>query len=477
MLQIKASLRHRIRALLVPIAACAALGAGTAAPASASHGQLDFVEAPRQLLNTSTRHRTFVQLQMLGVRALRLELHWHDVAPNANSARRPHFEAENPGRYAWGQYDAVVAEAQRFKWQILLTVTAPAPKWATAAHRDLITRPDDRDFEEFMVAAGRHYGTGVNFWAVWNEPNIPGWLMPQFNSNGTPASPRIYRGLWQAGYAGLKAAGLASPKVLFAETAPFGVDHVNRGENPKQELAPLLFLRESLCLNSHYRKASTCSMLPISGYAHHPYTYPALQGPYYRPPNPDQVTIGSLVRLSNALALAARAHAIPAHVPMYLNEFGVESVPNNLGVSLSQQAEYDAISEKIAWENPGVLAFSQYLLEDEAPHGGLHGYRTGLETTSGGRKPLYYAFPLPLVVTRTGSGYSLWGFVRPAEGATKVKVLVQTPGSGSFRTLKVVSTESRGYWTLHSSTPGLHWRVSWRSPSGVTYNGPAIGAN
>jgi hypothetical protein len=462
----------------VPIAACAALAAGTAAPAVAAHGQLTFIEAPRQLLNTSTRHRTFLQLKLLGVHALRLELHWHDVAPAANSARKPHFEAENPGPYAWGQYDAVVAEAQRFKWPVLLTITAPVPKWATAAHKDLITRPDDRDFEEFMVAAGRHYGTEVSYWAIWNEPNIPGWLSPQFNSNGTPASPRIYRGLWQAGYAGLKTAGLVSPKVLFGETAPFGQDRVNaRREGVKKELAPLLFMREALCLNSHYRKAGTCSMLPISGYAQHPYTYPAVQGPFYRPPNSDQVTIGSLVRLSNALALAARAHAIPAHVPIYLNEFGVESVPNPLGVSLTQQAEYDAISEKIAWENPGVLAFSQYLLEDEGPHRGEKGYRTGLETTNGGHKPLYYAFPLPLVVSRTGSGYSLWGFVRPAEGATKVKVLVQTPGSRSFRTLKVVQTESRGYWTLHSSTPGLNWRVSWRSPSGVAYNSPAIGSS
>jgi hypothetical protein len=478
MLKIKDLRRPRLRSLLVPIATCAALAAGAATPAMASHGQVTFMEAPRQLLNNSTRHKAFLQLQLLGVKAIRLELHWHDVAPSANSPRKPHFEAEAPGPYAWGGYDAVVQEAQRFKWQVLLTITAPAPRWATAAHKDFVTRPDDRDFEEFMVAAGRHYGTGINYWAIWNEPNIPGWLMPQFNSNGTPASPRIYRGLWQAGYAGLKTAGLVSPKVLFGETAPFGVDSVNpRRESTRQELAPLEFLREALCLNSHYRKAGACSMLPISGYAHHPYTYPALQGVSYRPPNTDQVTIGSLVRLSNALSLAARAHAIPAHVPMYLNEFGVESVPNHLGVSFGQQVEYDALSEKIAWENPGVLSFSQYLLQDEGAHGGLSGYRTGLLTINGGRKPFYYAFPLPLVVSRTGSGYSLWGFVRPAEGATKLKVLVQTPGSRNFRTLKVVKTESRGYWTLHSSTPGLHWRVSWRSPSGVAYNSPAIGAS
>ena len=52
--------------------------------------------------------------------------------------------------------------------------------------------------------------------------------MPQWNSNGTPASPRIYRGLYQAGYAGLQAAGIAHPQVLFGETAPAGYDSGQR---------------------------------------------------------------------------------------------------------------------------------------------------------------------------------------------------------------------------------------------------------
>ncbi len=466
----------RIRALVAAVGACAVLGAGLAVPALASHGQFTFFEAPRQLENPKLRAKTFKQLQLLGVDALRVELHWNEAAPAAKSSRRPHFDATNPANYNWGQIGSILVEAQRLNWPVLLTVTGFVPKWATAGHRDMVTRPDDKFFEEFMTAVGRRFGTLVTYWALWNEPNIPGWLSPQFNSNGTPASPRLYRGLFQAGYAGLQAAGISSPKVLFGETAPFGLDSIRRGESVNQEMAPLTFMREALCLNGSYRKASTCSMLPIYGYAMHPYTYPALEGVSYRPPDPNQVTIGSLSRLTNAIDRAAAAHAIPRRVPIFLTEFGVETKPNPLGVSYSEQAEYDALAEKIAWENPSVLSFSQYLLEDEPPHGREKGYRTGLETSGGARKTLYYAFPLPLVVTRTGSGYSLWGFVRPATGATKVKVWVQSPGSGSFRTLQVVSTSSSGYWALHSSTPGSHWRVSWRSPAGVAYNGPAVGS-
>jgi hypothetical protein len=132
-----------------------------------------------------------------------------------------------------------------------------------------------------------------------------------------------------------------------------------------------------------------------------------------------------------------------------------------------------------------VAAFSQYLLKDDplggAPgssaSGGTIGFQTGLEYVSGSPKPLYYAFPVPLVVTKQGHGFSLWGLVRPATGATKVTVLVQLKGSKHYRTLKTRQTNGLGYWGFSSSTKGVHWRVRWKSPAGVKYEGPPIGAS
>jgi Cellulase (glycosyl hydrolase family 5) len=449
--------------------------------ALADHQQTVFFEAPSQLLNPAKRGEAIEQLKALGVKALRVELHWYDVAPDPNSTHRPTFDAENPASYNWGQYDALISEAQHLKWKILLTVTSPVPRWATANHKDLVTRPGDEAFEEFMTAVGRHYSSEVSLWAIWNEPNVPGWLAPQFNANGTPASPRIYRGLFEAGYAGLTAAGLRSPKVLFGETAPFGTDVVDAGrEGVEREVAPLAFLRGALCLNGAYRKSATCGTLPIYGYAHHPYTYPAVPGPYYRPGNPDEVPIGALSRLSRALQLASRARAIPVHVPIYLTEYGVQTKPNPLGVSPAVQAEDEAISERLAWENPDVASFSQYLLRDERGSGRFAGFRTGLETPSGAPKPLYYGFAVPLTVTRQrldgAAGFSLWGLVRPATGATDVRILVKPAGAKRYRTLRVVRTDAAGYWRLRSRVRGTAWRVSWRSPSGALYNGPPIRA-
>ena len=70
----------------------------------------------------------------------------------------------------------------------------------------------------------------------------------------------------------------------------------------------------------------------------------------------------------------------------------MQSKPNReLGVPVAKQAEFDAIAEHIAWSNPRVAAFSQYLLKDDplggAPgssvNGGTVGFQTGLEYVSG----------------------------------------------------------------------------------------------
>lgn len=470
-----------MRKLLCALLMCSMLGAAAATPALASHNEVVYFEAPKELLNPRTRAATIVKLQALGVNALRVQLYWYSVAPNASSSQRPNFEATNPNAYSWGQYDPLIAEAQRLHWQVLLTVTSPVPKWATAGHNDrfLVTRPDDLQFEQFMTAVGRHFGSQVGIYAIWNEPNHFRFLRPQFNANGTPASPRIYRGLYQAGYAGLQAAGIAKPKVLMGETAPGGEERVKPHTGAQSAVAPLVFLREALCLNSHYKKASTCSALPAYGYAHH--AYANANGPLERPSRPASVTISVLSRLTTALDRAASAHAIPAHLPIYLTEFGVQSKPNKyLGVPAAQQAEFDAISEHIAYSNPRVASFSQYLLRDDPLSGsgavGGVGFQTGLEYVNGSRKPLYSGFPVPLVVSRRGHGYALWGLVRPATGSTKLTVFVQPPHSRRFRKLRLISTDGSGYWGFGSSTAGSAWRVQWRSPSGALYNGPAIRA-
>ncbi len=465
------------------LASALTLAAGIAAapaPAVASTGQAMYMEAPTELLSAKLRPAALSTLQSLGVHALRVVMYWDDVAPSPNSASTPKVDLTNPANYAWGQYAALITAAQKLHWPVLLDVSGPVPKWATATHKDHVTRPDPLDFERFMTAVGKEFSSQIRLWAIWNEPNHPFFLMPQFNANGTPASPLIYRALWQAGYAGLQNAGVARPSVLIGDTAPTGYEHTVGAH----DVAPITFLQDTLCLNTHYRKASTCSLLPAAGWAHHAYTIPA--GPTFQWSDPNDVAIGSLGRLTAALDAAARAGALPPGLPIYLTEFGWQTKPNNSGlaVSTANQAIFDAVSERIAYYNPRVAAFSQYLLRDDpvggppgsGVSGGYVGFQTGLEYLSGQPKPLFYGFRLPLVVTRQGGGFSFWGLVRPATGATHVQVLVLYKGSHrSVDLARSVTTNSHGYWTLYAKARGaVSFAVRWRSPSGTLYTGATI---
>ena len=459
---------------------CSLVLTGTlAAGASASHSQSVFFEAPGVLLNPASRHSTITVLQRLGVSALRVELSWHTVAPQPGASRRPAFDATNPAAYNWSRYDPLIEEAHRLGWQVLLTVTSPVPRWATANPRSgsLVTRPSSRQFEQFMTAVGRHYGGEVSLFAIWNEPNHHEFLEPQFNANGTPASPMIYRSLFQAGYAGLQAAGIVNPAVLIGETAPEGEPYASPPvrAGSAHNVSPLVFLRDTLCLNSGYRRSGSCGSLHPSGWAIHPYSGAA--GPLSVPFNRESVTIGSLGRITGALDLAARAHAIPAHLPVYITEFGVMSKPNRYqGVPVAQQAEYDAMSERVAYENPRVASFSQYLLRDDPASVRHVSFQTGLDYVNGRPKPLFAGFPVPLTVSRRGPSYVLWGRVRPATSATSVNVEAERSGSRRFTALSQVTTNSNGYWRLVSSVSAKRWRVRWASPAGAVYVGPPIRA-
>ncbi len=108
----------RIRKLLLTTAICGLAAASIGAvPALASHSQPDYFEGSTLLLNSKTRPKAIAQLQHLGVKALRIELYWFEVAPSAASATKPAFEATNPGAYPWGEYDALIGEAQRLGWK------------------------------------------------------------------------------------------------------------------------------------------------------------------------------------------------------------------------------------------------------------------------------------------------------------------------------------------------------------------------
>ena len=194
--------------------------------ASANTRQALTFEAPRDLMNPVTRPAALAELQSLGVRSLRVILTWKDVSPAATAATKPNFDPTNPKSYVWGEYDALMAAAGVRGWNVLMTISGPVPVWATAAKLDDKTRPSPSAFAAFAQAVGRKYGDQVDNWAIWNEPNQPQFLRPQFAGGGKAVSPGLYRKLYQAGVRGLTKAGQGNDKILIGETSPRGTGRV-----------------------------------------------------------------------------------------------------------------------------------------------------------------------------------------------------------------------------------------------------------
>src|SRR5215208_2746222 len=202
-----------------------------------------------------------------------------------------------------------------------------------------------------------------------------------------------------------------------------------------------------LCLDRSYHRTKKCAALDTDGYAHHAYT--TAKGPRFVPPRSDDVTLGVLSRLTRALDRAARAKMLPRHLPIYLTEFGIQSRPDRIqGVSFARQAAYLAVAEHMAYVNPRVRSFSQYLMSDDPPRKSKFnryaGFESGLRTSKGKKKPAYKAFRLPLAVESYGASDVLWGLVRQYRRATAVTIEVDPEGKKGWRKLRTVKTTGTG---------------------------------
>jgi hypothetical protein len=443
------------------------------AAAHASPRQIMSFEAPRELLEDSTRDATLDEIRAFGVTDVRQLVYWKDFAPRSSRRTKPSFDASNPDAYpagTWARLDNLFAAADAREINVLLTLTGPVPRWATASKRGHLDRPSSKLFGQFATAVGRRYGDRVDAWSIWNEPNQPQFLKPQYR-NGKPYSPKLYRKLYRAAYRGIRRTRAnRNDRILIGETSPRGNDNV---------VHPLAFLRGMLCLDRNYRKRGSCGQLEADGYAHHAYT--TRTGPRFVPPSEDDVTIGVLSRLVRALDKAGRAGALPRGLRIYLTEFGIQSFPDRVsGVSLSRQPAYYAISEHIAYANPRVALFSQYLMSDDRPGSGgerFGGFESGLKGSNGKRKPSYAAFANPLAVENYRGGTDvLWGLIRPQRSETRIRIEVRRRG-GKWRRLRELTTTATGVWSIRTGhRDRQQYRIRWTDAAGKRHTGPPIQA-
>jgi len=411
-----------------------------------------------------------------GVDQSRLTLVWSRIAPNATSAKRPvGFDARDPesAGYDWTEVDSAVAALQASGIKIELSVTTPAPIWASEvpSRREPTYRPSPDAFADFVHAVAVRYGTRVASYTLINEPNLWQWLTPQWSCSGAAeascraVSPAIYRELFRAGYDEIKAVSPRLP-VWGGSLAPLGT--ASRGER-HSSLGPLYFLRRLGCVKENFsrdRTSTDCRAfepLSFDAIAHHPHS--SWLAPRSSNGVADSVTIGTISRLTttvdriqarggllNGSSAASEAKRKPLDVQ--IDEFGFQTNPPDAwsGVSLGRQDDYLQEAAYMMWKNSRVKLFSQYLWRDEPLDKftvAAGSWQSGLYFEDGTAKPAARSFPNPFWVDlpRHSRRATVWGQVRPGS-QTEVTVQSRPASLARYSALRTVITNRLGYFSL-----------------------------
>jgi hypothetical protein len=310
--------------------------AGLLIPAASAHAARHMeiaLQDDQVFLNQSwyNRDKAFQKAEELGVTRLRVNFVW---AREVAGPRRKHTP-KNPG-YNWWHFDNLIDTAAAHGMRVELTLTGPAPAWATGNHKVGVYKPRASAYGSFVRAVARHFKGRVDRYSIWNEPNWKSWLAPH------GSAPHLYKLLYLSGYRAIKSAD-PKAKVLIGETSPQA-----RG---RAGMAPLTFLRRMVG-HSH---------LYADGYAHHPYDYS--RAPNKRSAGRQDVTLATLGRLTHELSFLRRKHRLrtrTGHVlPLYLNEYGY-MVRGRFRLSSARQAKYLRQGFSIAYHNPHVKSMLQY---------------------------------------------------------------------------------------------------------------------
>ena len=320
--------------------------------------------------------KAFDLVRGIGVSRLRVNLLWAYTMPRSqyNARRKPATIS-----YSFDGFDRLVDAAAERGIRIHLSLTGPAPRWANAKHslKRAWYKPDTRAFGEFAGVVADHFEGRVDRYSIWNEANWKTWLGP------LKSAPALYRGLYTRGYAAIKKADRRA-KVLIGETAPFA--------RPGMSTAPLAFLRAVTCVNKKYKRSRRCPKLKTDGYAHHPYDF--RHAPNFQYPGADNVTLGTLSRLTRALDRLSRARVLRStrggRIPLYLTEYGYFA-SGHRALPVRKRTRYLQQAYSIALRNGRVKSQLQYLLVSPPRRSSSAFFNLALLSTRGKRYPQYGA--------------------------------------------------------------------------------------
>jgi hypothetical protein len=469
-----------VRLLAAALAAVVLLPAAAQASTSMETGIAD----DAALLNEPSDAKAasvVAQWAALGIDDVRIFVQWQAVAPANGEVKAPTgFDSADPNAgYNWGRVDRAVNLVSAAGMRPMLVVTGPAPLWASQvpARRNIRYKPRPDLFGQFARAVALRYAGAVDRYIIWNEANLPLWLQPQNTCTGghcTPYAPHLYRQLVRAAYPALKAVD-PTASVLFGALAP-------RGERPtgqNHKTRPLAFIRSMGCVKVTLKRdrSGPCkSFKPLTadGFAYHPHA--VFRAPDDPQPNLDEASIGDLPRLERTLDLTQRVGGLKkaggGKFGLYFTEWGYQTRPPDPleGVTLAQQSRWLQQGTYIAYKDPRVKLLTQYEWRDEkigrgtSPKSKYSGWQSGLRFNNDKAKPSLKSFSNPFFISQRPNSRKarLWGQVRPDE-THRITVQRRKPGAKRWTTVKVLSTNGTGYWTLNQTVNATtDYRFTWQ---------------
>ena len=434
-----------------------------AAPARADRTAEVSIMDDQLLLGKRSREAVDREMRLfrqLGFDRVRVSAYWNQIAPGALQMTKPAFNSTDPASpsYNFTALDRVVASAFTHDLKVMVSITTPAPYWATG-RRNPVWKPSVSEFAAFAEAITRRYALFVDHWAISNEPNQQQWLQPQ-SQNGKAFSPHHYRRMVQASYPRIKAADPTS-LVLIGELASVGSTSVGI----RRGIKPLRFLRTMACRDRGYRRmrSGSCASfraIPGDAIGHHPYQF---TDPARRSVHRDDAAIGDGLRLLRAVDSLQRRRSFTraGRFNMYYTEFGYQTNPPDpfAGVSLGGQRHYLSKAAYLAWRTPRIKEINQFRLTDgpinrRAGRRGYVEFQSGLLFVNRRKKPSYRAFQHPFFVNRG----RFWGHVRAGAGPYTVRVQRRIGRRGWVTVLQLPVNSARGYFSrnLSGRRPGIY---------------------
>src|SRR3954466_11334229 len=171
---------------------CVAALSALPAYASARRDQVSIIQDDAKVVfsGDAVRNSTLDERRSLGADVVKVSISWRNLA-SAGKPSRP----DDPSAYPaakWAPYDAAIQGATARGLGVFVDVTGPAPNWAVAKRSTPVGvyRPNASAFGHFARAVGTRY-SGVKLWSIWNEPNLPVFVLPQRSSTKSryPVSP------------------------------------------------------------------------------------------------------------------------------------------------------------------------------------------------------------------------------------------------------------------------------------------------